>query len=259
MARKEAEERPEWELSNGGLMLFTALMIIMLAFFIMLSSIAVIDDKRQIEAFGSLVGTFGILPGGLSVMQEDGSHIAPPTAPVAPIEDDMQLIKSVLSKRILDDKVHILKGRTRKIISIESAILFPPDGVELLPEMLPELTEIARILADSDYPVNIEGHTDDQPPRTDRFRDNWEVSSLRAVSVFRFFTEAGITPERMSAYGYSGYDPVVVNTTPRNRDRNNRIDVILDFSHQKEALKAEEERRRDKIFDFRGFVFRLFD
>jgi chemotaxis protein MotB len=259
LARKEEQDRPGWELSNGGLMLFTSLMIIMLAFFILLSSMAVIDEKRQIEALGSLVGTFGILPGGLSVIQEDGSHIAPPTAPMAPIEDDMQLIKSVLSKRILDDKVHILKGRTRRIISIESAMLFPPDGVELLPEMLPELTEIARILSDSDYQVDVEGHTDDQPPQTDRYRDNWEVSSLRAVSVFRFFAEAGINPERMSAYGYSGYDPAVANTTPRKRARNNRIDVILDFSHQKKAGEVDDRRRRDKVFDFRGFVFRLFD
>jgi len=77
MARKEEAPRPEWEKTNSGLMLFTALNTILLAFFIMLASMAVIDEKRQIEAFGSLVGTFGILPGGLSVTQDNGTLRTP--------------------------------------------------------------------------------------------------------------------------------------------------------------------------------------
>ncbi|MEW5724262.1 MAG: flagellar motor protein MotB [Thermodesulfobacteriota bacterium] len=260
MARKQQEERPDWVISNVGLVMFTALNILLLAFFIMLSSMAVVDEKRQIEAFGSLLGAFGILPGGLAVTQSEGTHIAPPTSPMQDIVDDMQHIRAVLSRRILADQYHLLKGSTRQIISLESAVLFPPDGVELLPETKPVLLEIARIVKDSEYPLIIEGHTDDQPPRTEKFRDNWEVSSLRAVAVLKLFLEeGGIAPERLSAYGYAGNKPAVANTTPRNRARNNRIDIILDFSHQKKLARLEARRAEDKVFDFKGFIFRLFD
>ena len=51
---------------GGNRILIVALFIILLAFFIVLNSIAVVDERRKLEAIGSLVGTFGILPSGLS-------------------------------------------------------------------------------------------------------------------------------------------------------------------------------------------------
>lgn len=48
----------------GIRVLTVALFIILLAFFIVLNSIAVIDESRTLAALGSLIGSFGILPGG---------------------------------------------------------------------------------------------------------------------------------------------------------------------------------------------------
>ena len=53
-------------------MLFTSLNIILLAFFIMLNALAVVDEKREIIVLGSLIGTFGILPKGLSPTKGEG-------------------------------------------------------------------------------------------------------------------------------------------------------------------------------------------
>ena len=89
MAKKKEEEAPEWVTSNIGLMLFTSLMIILLAFFIMLSSMAVVDERRQIVAMGSILGAFGILPGGLSPAQSTTTHVAPPTKPLEPIHTSL--------------------------------------------------------------------------------------------------------------------------------------------------------------------------
>ena len=257
--RREEEERPDWEMSNIGLIMFTSLMILLLAFFIMLSSMAVIDERRRIEAWGSLLGAFGILPGGLSASQVKATHVAPPTGPIEAIQQDMEHIREVLSNRILAGKYHLLRGRTRRIISLEAAVLFPQDGVELQPEAKPVLLDIAKILRGSDYPIIIQGHTDDQPPRTEGLVDNWHVSVMRAVSVLRFFIdEGGLDPTRMSAFGYAGYRPMVANNSPRNRARNRRIDLILDVTHRIKVLKHQGRYRPTSSVDYHGFTFRLF-
>ncbi|MFH1139695.1 MAG: flagellar motor protein MotB [Pseudomonadota bacterium] len=259
MARKQEEQRPDWETSNIGLMMFTSLMILLLAFFIMLSSIAVIDEKRQIQAFGSLIGAFDILPGGLSPFSTQGSSVAPPTSPMGPIDSDLNIIREVLNKTILMDKIHILRGRTRRIISLEAALLFPRDGVEITPQLKQTLGEIGRVIKDGDYPVVIEGHTDDQPPRTENLKDNWQVSGLRALAILNFFVrEAKIDPTRLSAFGYGGAKPIRVNNSPENRARNNRVDIILDDSRRKNIQQVEEAKKKSESLNFKGFNFNIF-
>lgn len=258
MAHKEKETRPDWELSNIGLMLFTSLMIILLAFFIMLSSMAVIDEQSQKEAWGSLLGAFGILPGGLSASQDDGTHVAPPTSPLDVIQADLEHIRDVLSSRASESKIRFLRGKTRRIISLGEAALFPPDEVGILPEMKPLLLDICRILKESGYPIIIEGHTDDQPPQSENLIDNWHVSCTRAYNIFSFFVkEGGLDPARLTAYGYAGNKPAVANTSPRNRARNRRIDLILDQSHRMKVLRYKERLQKPRFFDFRGFTFSI--
>jgi chemotaxis protein MotB len=254
--KKKEEKRPEWETSNIGLMMFCSLMIILLAFFIMLASIAVIDERRQIEAMGSVLGAFGLLPGGQSPSQGDMESIAPPTSPMDIIKQDMQILKDVLRNQLVEQKVHVMKSSTQRIISLESTLLFQRDGVDLLPEMIPILKDIAGILKDGNYKITIEGHTDDQAPMTEEFKDNWEISALRAETVLRYFLDLGLAGSRLTAYGYAGNQPIVANTNPKNRARNNRIDLVLD-SRQRHVEAFEKGRRERLFFDFKGFDFRL--
>ncbi len=261
MARKKQEEgRPDWELSNIGTTMFTSLMIILLAFFIMLTSMAVVDEQRKMEAMGSVLGAFGILPGGLGTeLGQTDQNLSPSTSPMEIIKNDLENIREVLSQRIIGAKFPVLEGRTSRTITLDDALLFEPDGVEILPEMKPVLLEIAAILKNSDYPVIIEGHTDDQKPQTEAFRDNWQVSGLRALNVLRFMVEdGGVDPARLSAYGYAGTRPRVANNSPRNRSINRRIDIVLDQTHRMQAYKMSEKHRRTRSFDYRGFNFRLF-
>jgi chemotaxis protein MotB len=245
-------------MGNIGLMLYTALMILLLAFFIMLTSKSVIDEKRQIKAMGSLIGSFGILPGGSDMLSTDGQSIAPSISPMEMIKDDLREIRDILSNQLTRESVHILKGRNRNILRFDAGLLFAPDGVDLRPEMEAELIEIARYIRARDFPVIIEGHTDDQPPQSEAFRDNWQISALRAVAVLRFLTTKGqIDPARLSAYGYAGSKPIVPNTSPRNRLQNHRIDLIFDYSRAL-AKKAREDRWRNRTYDFKGFVFDVF-
>jgi chemotaxis protein MotB len=251
-------ERPEWERSNIGLMLFTSLMIILLAFFIMLSSMAVIDEQRQIKAMDSVLGAFGLMPGGAAVTGGRAS-VSPEASPLTDIKNDMALLRDSLAGRMGEGQVRFLKGQNRRIISLTAGMLFKPDSAELKPEFEGALTQIADAVRDAAYPIVIEGHTDNTAPMTEAYEDNWVLSALRATAVFRFLAEqGGLDPVRLAAYGYGDTQPVYPNDTPKHRARNNRVDLVLDARNQAWADRLEDKYRPRKLFNFQGFDFKLF-
>ena len=91
------------------------------------------------------------------------------------------------------------------------------------------LDKIAKIL--SDYPENnivVEGHTDNVPIKTKRFRDNWELSTERALAVLHYLLRnTNLDPVRFAAAGYGEYQPIVSNDTPANKALNRRVDIVV--------------------------------
>ena len=86
---------------------------------------------------------------------------------------------------------------------------------------------IARIPDNIDWLLVVEGHTDNTPlAGTGRYRNNWELSQGRALSVVRFLSEAqGLPAERLAALGYGEYQPVTDGDDPAALARNRRIEL----------------------------------
>jgi len=80
-----------------------------------------------------------------------------------------------------------------------------------------------------DQTINIRGYTDDmQPVSGSRFRDNWEVSSLRAVNVLRLLMQMGVESKRLTSTGLADMNPLFPNTTDEYRAQNRRVEFILE-------------------------------
>ncbi|MBU1862746.1 MAG: OmpA family protein [Candidatus Omnitrophica bacterium] len=97
----------------------------------------------------------------------------------------------------------------------------------------PTLEKIAHILKTQlfQFPVIIEGHTDNIPVKQSgqrtRWKSNWELSVARALAVVYYFVhEAGIEPERLSVVGYGEYKPIASNNTPEGRAKNRRVEIV---------------------------------
>ena len=56
--------------------------------------------------------------------------------------------------------------------------------------------------------LQVEGHTDSIPIRAGKYRDNWHLSTARALSVVRFLIDKGIEAKRLSATGYGEFQPL---------------------------------------------------
>lgn len=118
-----------------------------------------------------------------------------------------------------------------------SEVLFAPGSADLLPEgraqiagVVQTLNEISAQIPDGiDWIIRVDGHTDNQPlSGLGEFRDNWELSQARALSVVRFMQDdLGFAPSRLAATGFGEYRPVAPGDTPEARAQNRRIELKL--------------------------------
>lgn len=246
MARKKKDKGQSSD-NAGFAVMFTSLSIIMLAFFILLNSMAVIDQNRKLLALGSLVGSFKILPGGKRFTE--GDTLVLPSAPV--VNDEamtaLQGLDAYVKTNPLGDQVEWSVRDYGVVVSLAGSILFPKGGTEVSPEAEELLRRIGKVIRHFPRRVQVEGHTDDDALSTGSYRSQWELSGMQAVSIVRYFSERlKLEPKRFSASGMGSQWPVVPNTTAENRAKNRRVEIVLRGNFQ--ALQP-------KVIEIKGFKF----
>ncbi|MCK9522084.1 MAG: OmpA family protein [Proteobacteria bacterium] len=116
----------------------------------------------------------------------------------------------------------------RMIVAMKSAILFPSAKAKLSDSGMEALTEVAQVLATiDDRQFQVAGHTDNKPIRNYEFKNNWELSSARAVAVVLHLVENGMNAANLSSAGYADTQPVSSNETADGRELNRRIEIVL--------------------------------
>jgi chemotaxis protein MotB len=245
------------------MVLFTSMVLIILTFFIMLTAKANFDETKYGMVVDSVYETFGILTGGVSAIGADSGlvmdrpSIGDPGARVAVRDPEMARIRAILAPELLDDGARIVHNKGQRIISLSSDILFNRDSSILSDSARETLLAFCRVMRGSMVPIAIEGHTDNQPPSTEGAGDNWDVSMSRALAVMELFTAEGeLSPDNLAVYAYAGEKPIVANNSPKNRAKNNRVDLVLDFDATRSgALRGLVGDER--LFDYEGFEFDL--
>jgi chemotaxis protein MotB len=136
-------------------------------------------------------------------------------------------------REILGDSSDIRIVGDRFVFSSE--VLFATGSAEIGADGRAQLIRVAqalkdvaaRIPADIDWILQVEGHTDRVPINTPQFPSNWELSTARAMSVIRLLTENGIPPQRLSAAGYGEFHPLESGLDREALQRNRRIELKL--------------------------------
>ena len=102
-------------------------------------------------------------------------------------------------------------------------------GKEQLAEIASALREIEEVIPkDIPWVLQIEGHTDSDPIANNPFfRDNWDLSTERALSVVRFLRSEGIPANRLAAAGYGEFQPIDTQNSEAAKQRNRRIELKL--------------------------------
>ena len=141
-------------------------------------------------------------------------------------------------------------GRLREVLAAEegvrvvgdrfvfsSEVLFQPAQARLSGKGEAEITKVGRVLqrvmADIpdgiDWVIRVDGHTDNLPlSGTGRYKDNWELSQARALSVVKFMiSQLQIPASRLAANGFGQFQPVNLANTIQARAQNRRIEIKL--------------------------------
>jgi chemotaxis protein MotB len=113
------------------------------------------------------------------------------------------------------------------------ALEIPEDSLFASAEAVPSprakgvLESLARVLADSQYRIRVEGHTDNRRMSSTQYPSNWELSAARAATVVRALQQEGLAAERLSATGLADTHPKADNLTEQGRALNRRVDLVL--------------------------------
>ena len=194
------------------------------------------DAKKISEAIGSLSGAMSVLEGGTQT--EISKKRMLESTPIDSQDETSEEVNRI-QQAVSDANEMMEKGKAAEItleeaqdgfvIELPASLLFK-SGVATIEneDALLFLKRIALIIEElpNDVEVSVQGHTDNQGPgNRSPFKDNWELSSARAISVLQELLLDGVKPDRISASGYAEFTPLATNATKSGREKNRRVEL----------------------------------
>ena len=139
----------------------------------------------------------------------------------------MNLKRSLADINDEDVSIEVKKGVV--YISISDKLMFASGSARVNTKAEAVLAKVAKVVNDhKGLDILVEGHTDAMPISTPEFKDNWDLSAMRATSVVRLLqTKFGVDPERMTAGGRGEFEPQTANDSRAGRKQNRRTEIIV--------------------------------
>ena len=127
------------------------------------------------------------------------------------------------------DELTVTQKDGKVYVAMSDKLLFESGSAQVNKQGKEALGKVAEVLKkQNDIDVFIEGHTDTKPIKTVQFKDNWDLSVVRATSVVRILTkDYGVNPLQIVPSGRGEFMPVDDNETADGRARNRRTEIIM--------------------------------
>lgn len=245
---EEHENQDRWLVS------YADFITLLFAFFVVMYAVSSVNEGKYKVLSNSLANAFQNTtgePGGQVMILPKGSPplqakpVGKPNKALAAANKDKQIkrdkmknvakdIMDVLAPLVRQGKVKLLETSRGVTIEINDSILFAPGQARLEPASMSAMQAVAQVLAATDFPITIEGHTDNIPINTPAFPSNWELSAMRATTVLRLFNSSGVGAERLTAIGYGETRPAGTNLSLEGRANNRRVSILIDSNRPEE-------------------------
>lgn len=246
MGRRRKEE--EHENHERWLVSYADFITLLFAFFVVMYAISSVNEGKYRVLSDSISSAFRNIPGSTAGAMVQVNPNAPvPVAipfkkPQPPVvksdvnrEKNKQLLRNkakeitdALAPLVQQGQVRVTEGALGITVEINASVLFDSGEARLQLPAVRALTAVGQILATTDFPITVEGHTDNAPISTLLFPSNWELSGARAASVVRLFVDTGVDPRRLTATGYAEQRPVADNASLEGRQRNRRVAITME-------------------------------
>src|SRR5882762_6583490 len=150
-----------------------------------------------------------------------------PTPPLPPEPTVLDRLRKFLQPEIEQGLVEVTGTVGQPLVRITGRGMFPSGSATVNPSFKPLLDRIGLALKEEPGTVRVIGYTDDQPIRTIAFPSNFQLSTARAKEASAIIGASVGDPSRLTAEGRADADPIATNSTPEGRERNRRIEVVL--------------------------------
>lgn len=251
MKHKRRQKHTEHENHERWLVSYADFITLLFAFFVVLYATATQNQEKQKKFESALRTELRMMgSGGASGQQQSAVSTGEGTEVIQLIDLFQQrnvgngelqdYVEKLLNKNLSEEERKLAIGGLRHDtvgvrISLAASTFFPSAKAKLRRPALAALDKIAKFLKTAPNKIVIEGHTDDEPVSGGEFESNWELGASRATSVVRYLVKVhGFDPKRLSAISYADTKPLVPNTTPENRAKNRRIEILIVNNDQAE-------------------------
>ena len=244
----------EHENAERWLLTYADMITLLVAFFIMLYAMSVMNQAKFQQLAISVRSGFGtsVSAGVPTIFNRGGGLNSTPAIISASKSGDSssdefikdaklrqdansldkayQAVKAYIEKNKLQAMMQVMRNERGVVVRVMTdKMLFARGDAALRPEELTLLNTVGDVLQTSvpDNPVRVEGHTDNLPIHTVQFPSNWELSTTRATTVLRYFEAHGVSSQRLEAGGYADQRPLVSNDTEGHRAQNRRVEIVI--------------------------------
>ena len=257
MAKKKPEDPPQG--SPAWMATFSDLMNLLLCFFVLLFSMSTVDAQKFeliaasfsntfsiFTAGGKAIGEGMLISNGVSQLSNLDKYVNSmgkseesdsksdaleeyEAQALAASEELAELIEEALEESDISEEVGVEFNSQYVLLTMNGSLLFNSGEAKLKDESEALMAQIARILERySEGIIEVEGHTDNVPMNGAKYSDNDELSSARAISVFRYLAEnTNIDPSRIKHSGRGEYCPIADNSTAEGRALNRRVEIKI--------------------------------
>ena len=147
------------------------------------------------------------------------------SAPAPPVKGPT--LKQLLAPEEARGTMTVVEQGGRTVVTLRAGELFASGSATVNPDQQDTLRRITIALNQVPGRVLVVGHTDDQAIRSLRYRDNFELSRERAVSVVNVLKETINNGARLTWTGVADTQPLYQPPSdPANRVRNRRVEII---------------------------------
>jgi len=248
MANKKCPDCPKC--LPGWLVQFGDLMSLLLTFFILLLSMAVMDKKKVEEYFEIMRKAMGFLDQTQdTVKREEATNTSKDASSdddsnasdtESAVEEMTQIAEEINEQTsTLSEQVQITEGNNEFTLDVPSSLMFMEGEYELTNKSAKRfISKIARVIRTMPQTFDIEiiGHTDRSNFTSDTIpRDGWDLSALRSISVVKELIKNRIDPSQLKVSSYSSYRP-----KSENAAENRRVELrFVSSTDQKNILEKE--------------------
>jgi chemotaxis protein MotB len=206
----------------GWLVQFGDLMSLLLCFFILLLSMAVMDKKKVEEYFEIMRKSMGFLSGAedtasaetkkLAKVHSEGSTDGSGTD--GEVSETAQEIKDIVeeynqeTENEYEEMAVNIKGNNEFSLEIPSSLMFEPEQYNIdnsrSKQFVAKLARIIRTMS-RDFDIEVMGHAGNEVRSEDIPRDSWDLSALRAISIVKELIRNKIEPGTLKVSAFGSY------------------------------------------------------